>query len=157
LVIHKNLPGVDPDMISGHCDHALDIALRWIIRVAKYHDIPALNRLQAIDELVNENPLLILERGHHAGAFDLHRLVQKDDDEGRDGKGDDQITKPDSQAAAEPGGRRWNLGFWNQRRRRRQSCLARGSRIVRTQHIDPIVYRSGPGRPGCYWSYGFRS
>ena len=34
-----------------------------------------------IDELVDEDPLLIGDQGRHAGAFDLHRLVEKNDDD----------------------------------------------------------------------------
>ena len=65
-------------------------ALRRVARIAEHHDVAALDRLQPVDELVDENAFLVVERRHHAGAFDLYRLVQEDDDEGRDGKRDDQ-------------------------------------------------------------------
>ena len=42
--------------------------------------------LQLVDELVDEDALLVLERGHHTGAFHLNRLVEKDDEECRDGE-----------------------------------------------------------------------
>ena len=35
------------------------------------YDIAAFNRFELVDELVNEDPLLVLERGHHAGSFYL--------------------------------------------------------------------------------------
>ena len=55
---------------------------------------PAFDRLQPVNELVDEDPFLIFQRRHHAGAFDLHRLIEEDDDEGGDCKRNHQITQP---------------------------------------------------------------
>src|SRR5271166_702553 len=85
---------LDPDPIAGDGDHALDVALRGIARIAEYDDIAARNRLQLVNELVDEDPLLVLERGHHAGPFDLDRLIQEDDEERRNRQRDEHVAQP---------------------------------------------------------------
>ena len=97
LPIDINLAGVDADTIASDADNAFDKALRRIRRIVEHHDVAALNRLQAIDKLVDEDPLLILERRHHACAFDLDRLIQEDDGESRNRKRDHQIAQPHRQ------------------------------------------------------------
>src|SRR6266850_4645662 len=94
LLVDVQLARIDADLVSGNADHALDIALRGIPGITEYDDVAALDRLPAIDELVDEDTFLVVERGHHAGAFDLHWLVEKDDDERRDRQRDDQIPQP---------------------------------------------------------------
>ncbi len=84
VVVHVDLPGIDANPVASHPDYAFDVALRRIARIAKDHNVAALNRFQTIDKLVDEDAFLVFERRHHAGAFDLHRLVEEDDDEGRD-------------------------------------------------------------------------
>src|SRR5437879_9757174 len=59
LAVHIDLSGVDADAIAGHPDHALDIALRGIVGVLEYHDVAAFDRLQAVDELIDEDALLV--------------------------------------------------------------------------------------------------
>src|SRR5438477_43078 len=75
----------------------LDVALGGIARVAENDDVAALDGLPAVDELVDEDAFLVVERGHHARAFHLHRLVEEDDDESRDRERDNQVTQPDSE------------------------------------------------------------
>src|SRR5436305_6107654 len=82
LAVHIYLAAIDADVIALHPDHALDVALRRIARIAEYHDIAALDWFQPIDKLVHEDSFLILQGRHHAGALHLHRLIQEDDDEG---------------------------------------------------------------------------
>src|ERR1700746_3581496 len=93
--VDVDLTGIYADVVPGNANDPLDVALRGIARIAKNHNVTPLNRFPAIDELVNEDTLLIVEGRHHACAFDLHRLIKKNDDEGRDGERDDEISKPD--------------------------------------------------------------
>src|SRR6266478_4544561 len=90
-----DLPVLNADSISGNSNNALDVAFRGVARVAEYNNVAALDRLPAIDELVDEDALLVFEAGHHADAFDLHRLVEKDSDEGGDGERNQEIARPD--------------------------------------------------------------
>src|SRR5216684_2325926 len=94
LAVHIDLAVFDADTVAGNSDNALDVTLRSIARIAEDDDIAALDGLPAIDELVDEDPLLVFEAGHHAGAFNLHRLVEKDNDESGDGERDQKIARP---------------------------------------------------------------
>ena len=49
----------------------------WSTGQRKHHDVTAADRLEPVDELINEDPLLVYQPGHHAVPFDLHRLVQE--------------------------------------------------------------------------------
>src|SRR5580698_6646243 len=95
LSVHVNLAAFDADSVPGNSNDALDVTLRRVARIAEDNDVAALNGLPAIDELVDEDAFLVFEAGHHAGAFNLHRLVEKNDDESRDRKRDQQIARPD--------------------------------------------------------------
>src|SRR6266436_3046620 len=115
-----DLPVLNADSVPCNSNNALDVAFRGIARVAEYNNVAALDRLPAIDELVDEDALLVFEAGHHADAFDLHRLVEKYNDERGDGERDQQIARPDRHH-----GQRARTRFlWNRRYRR-----------LRTRHI----------------------
>src|SRR6266478_5519566 len=73
LAVHIDLPVFDADAVAGNSDDALDVALRSVARIAEDDDVAALDGLPAIDELVDEDPLLVFEPGHHASALNLHR------------------------------------------------------------------------------------
>src|SRR5208337_110508 len=88
LAVHVDLSVFDADAIAGNADHALDVALRSVAWIAEDDDVAALDGLPSIDKLVDEDALLVFEAGHHAGAFHLYRLVEKDDDESGDGERD---------------------------------------------------------------------
>src|SRR6185312_4822508 len=83
LVIHVHLPLDDAHPISGNPNHPLDVALRGIKRIVEDHDVSPLNRLQLVNEFVDENALLVLETRKHAGALDTDWLVKEDDKESR--------------------------------------------------------------------------
>ena len=85
---------VDADVVSGNADDALDETLGGIEGIAEDDDVAAVNGLDAIDELVDEDVFLVGEGGHHAGAFDFHRGVEEHDDEGDEAEGDDQVAEP---------------------------------------------------------------
>ena len=54
----------------------------------------ALNRLKAVDKLVDENSFLVAQQRRHAGAFDLYRLIQENNDDHRQYQGNGQIARP---------------------------------------------------------------
>ena len=85
-----------PRSARGHRDrdYALDVTLRGVAGIAEDDHIAALYWLEAVDELVDENPFLILQRGHHAGAFNFDGLVKKDDEEGRDRQRNQDVAHP---------------------------------------------------------------
>ena len=84
LAIQKHASIDNAYVISGDPDHAFNETLLGIARIAKNHDVPALNGLDTIDEFVDEDAFLVVERRHHAGAFDFDRLIEENDDEGGD-------------------------------------------------------------------------
>src|ERR1035438_1713714 len=94
LVVDVHLAAIDAYTVARHPDHALDVTLRRVARIAEDHNIPALNGFQPVHKLVHEDPFLVLERGHHAGSLNLHRLVEEDDDKGRNRQRNNQIADP---------------------------------------------------------------
>ena len=78
----------------ANCHHALDIALGRIERIPEHDHVAARDRLQLVHELVDEDSFLVGESGHHARALNLHRLVQEDDDECRNGQRDENVAHP---------------------------------------------------------------
>ena len=94
FTVHVDLPVVNAQSITGDGDHPLDIALCRIERKVKNHDIVAMDRLKVVFELVDEEPFLVLQSGHHAGPFHTHRLIQERNDQERNGDGKQQITRP---------------------------------------------------------------
>src|SRR5580765_7313701 len=76
-VVQKNLAVINADAVPCNTDDALDVTFRRITRIAKHHNVAALNRSKPVDKLVDEDAFLIIQRGHHAGAFYLYRLIQE--------------------------------------------------------------------------------
>jgi hypothetical protein len=95
ISIHIDLSSFDANAIPRYTDHAFDETLGRIAGIPEDHNVSALDRFEAVDEFINEDTLLIIEGRHHAGAFNFHWLVQKDDDKSRNGKGDYQVSQPD--------------------------------------------------------------
>ena len=62
-------------------DHALHERLLRIERVVQHDDVAAPRLADAVDELVDDQPILILERRRHALAFDARDLEPERDDE----------------------------------------------------------------------------
>ena len=94
FAVNVHSAGVDANVVASQTDYSLNETFRGVTWITKDDDISARDRLDSIDELINEDPLLVLERRHHGGAFDLHGLVQEDNDEARDSQGDNQIPQP---------------------------------------------------------------
>src|SRR5256885_419708 len=96
-----DLTAVNAESVAGNGDDTFDVTFRRIARVAEDDNIPAFNRFQPIHELVDEDSFLIFERRHHADAFDFYRLVEKNDDECRDGKRDEEVAQPNGQSSSQ--------------------------------------------------------
>src|SRR5579862_642715 len=67
--------------LAGQADDALDKRFRAIQRIPEDDHVAALDGLKPVDKLVDEDTLLIGEEWSHAGAFDLHRLIEENDDD----------------------------------------------------------------------------
>src|ERR1700693_857238 len=106
-----DLPFHDVNPVPRNSNNALDVTFRGVARVAEYNNVAALDGLPAIDKLVDKDALLIFEAGHHADAFNLHRLVEKDNNKGRDSERAQQIARPDRHHGQRVRGR----FFWNRR------------------------------------------
>src|SRR5215470_4876344 len=72
--------------------------------------IAALDGLEAVHKLVDEDALLIAQKRRHARAFHLHRLVQKYDDHQRQAQRHGQIARPTAQLAPQLRQRRTRFG-----------------------------------------------
>src|SRR5579872_2711939 len=77
-------------------DDALDERLRAIQRIPEDDDVAALDGLKTVDKFVDEDALLIGEQRRHAGALDLHRLIEEHDDDQGEADRDEEIAGPDS-------------------------------------------------------------
>src|SRR5579862_1207550 len=92
--VDVHLAVLDADAVAGNSDDALDVTFRGVSRIAEHDDVAALDRLPAIDELVDEDAFLVLEAGHHTGAFDFYRLIKKNNNERRDRERNQKIARP---------------------------------------------------------------
>lgn len=92
--IDVNLPVADADRLVGQADHPFDVRLRRIERIPENHNVAALDRLQPIDKFVDEDALVVHEARHHAGALDLNRLIEKNDDDESEKRGKNQVSQP---------------------------------------------------------------
>src|SRR5579862_186701 len=82
--------------LAGQADDALDERLGAVQWIPKDDHVAALDGLEPVDKLVDEDALLVGEERSHAGAFDLHRLIQEDDDDERQADCDQEIAGPDA-------------------------------------------------------------
>src|SRR5256885_235430 len=65
LVVHLNNSAPDFNDVSGHANHALDIGLGWVEGIPKNNNIFPLNLLDAVDEFVDEDSLLVDQFRQH--------------------------------------------------------------------------------------------
>src|SRR5581483_711543 len=77
LTIHIDVPVRDADAIARYADDALYKALARVARVAENDNIAAFNALKAVNQLVDEDPLLVFQSRLHAAAFNFYWLIQK--------------------------------------------------------------------------------
>jgi hypothetical protein len=75
---------------------SLDIGLRQVVLEPKHDHVAAFNITgpESIDELVDEDSFLISECRHHAGSFDLDRLVEEQDGDNGNDDAERQIPQP---------------------------------------------------------------
>ena len=68
------------DILAGHADDPLDVALVGVVGEPEYDDIAALDVAPTdtlylvIDQLINEQPLAVVQLRQHRGALDHHGL-----------------------------------------------------------------------------------
>ena len=94
VYIDDALPNLD--LLARQTDHALDEGFRAVQGIPENDDVAALDRLEAIDEFVDENALLIGKQRRHAGAFDFHGLIEENDDDESEADGDQEIARPNA-------------------------------------------------------------
>jgi len=72
--------------VTGQADHTFDVRLGLIGGIVKHDQVSTVDLAdaRAVNELVDEDALLVRQRGHHTGAFDFNRLVNEQDEDGRD-------------------------------------------------------------------------
>jgi hypothetical protein len=99
---------VDAEVVSGKGDDSLDVALGAVLGIEEDDHVAAVDVLKAVGELVDEETILILEHGKHAGAFYADWLVEEEDDEHGNSDGDDQVARPGTPA----GGLWWLNDGW---------------------------------------------
>ena len=92
--VDVNPPVAYTDELSRQPDHALDVRLRGVERVLEHDDVPAFDGLETVYKLIDEDPLMILQAGHHAGALHLHRLVEENNHHEGQKHCQDQVAEP---------------------------------------------------------------
>src|SRR5271166_2735133 len=90
--VHQSV--LDPHAIARYSNYALDVALRSVARITEDHHVTPLDRFQTVNKLVDEDPLLVFQRRHHAGSLHLHRLVEENDEERRNGQRNEDVAYP---------------------------------------------------------------
>ena len=105
-----NIRFFDPGSIEKHCafyhfypvardaDDAFYVGLGGVARVEKDNHVAAvdLRDAEAVGKLVDEDPFLIDQGGHHGCALDLDRLIEEEDDRDRDEYTQHQIAQEES-------------------------------------------------------------
>ena len=92
---------VDPDAALSNLDDvprqpddSFDVGSRRIFRELEHDHVTALDAINAVEELVHEDPLVVRELRQHACPFDPHRLAEEDDHNRGDGKRDQEVAGP---------------------------------------------------------------
>ena len=89
---------VDAKVVAWESDDAFDVALGVVLRIEEDDYVAAVDVFEAVGELVDEEAVLVLEHGEHAGAFYADGLVEEEDDEHGDGDGDEEVAGPGAPA-----------------------------------------------------------
>jgi hypothetical protein len=82
---------VDAEGVARESDDALDVALGVVAGVEEDDDVAAVDGLETVGELVDEEAILILEAREHAGTFHADGLVEEQDDEDGDSEGNEDV------------------------------------------------------------------
>src|SRR5579859_382060 len=119
--IHVNNALADFDFLAGQTDDSFDEGFRAVQGIPENDDVAALDGLEAVDKLVDEDTLLVRKKRGHAGAFHFHGLIKKNDDDQGEPNGDEKVASPNPdlhsqgmgrgrpRRCAGLDGRRWNL------------------------------------------------
>src|SRR5438270_10280067 len=97
--VHVNMSVSDKNAVAGQADHALNEALARVAGIMEDNDVTARDAFKAVDQLVDEDPLLVFQSGLHAAAFHLDRLIDKQNDEKSNENGEEQVAHPRTQGA----------------------------------------------------------
>ena len=82
----------DPDRVAFPGDHALDEHLLGVERVVEHDDVARTRLAELVDQLVDDQAIVILERRRHAQAVDARHLeAERDDERGVDGRRDQRL------------------------------------------------------------------
>jgi ferritin len=139
-VLHVHSPVHDLYLLALFRDHPLDERLVRVDRVVEHHDVASARVAQSIDELVDDQPVLVFERGRHALAFDTRHLEAERHDERRVNGSGRQRLEPGEDLFPHPiprhhgrrgalnGGR--NRGLGPDRRRRGERRVHGRGRVV---------------------------
>src|SRR5260370_34177644 len=108
--IHDSLTNFDD--LAWQSNDTLDKGFCGVQRIPEDNYVAALDRLEAVNELVDEDALLVGEQRRHAGAFDFYRLVEGHHDDQRQSAGDKEVARPNPNFLAPRihGGRRPGRG-----------------------------------------------
>src|SRR5882724_4729441 len=107
LAIHIDDAAANLYDFIGQRDDALDERFAAVQRIPENDHVTALNRLKAVHKFIDEDAFLIGKERRHAGAFDFHRLIEKNDDDEGEPNGDEKIARPDADFALERLSRCW--------------------------------------------------
>ncbi len=91
--VHHEPPRPDLDQVSGKPHHALDEGHRGVTGVPEHHHVPSLDRMEAVDELVDHDPLAVEEKGFHARALHPESLGDESDQEEAEEDGDREVVE----------------------------------------------------------------
>src|SRR5580658_3426438 len=98
-------------------------------------DVASLNGFEAINKLIDENPLLVGEQRSHAGTFHFYGLIEKNDDDKRQPNGDEKVARPNANFISQGMGRR-RCRCWSFRNRWSERLV-----LVRALHyLLPSIY-----------------
>lgn len=104
LVVEVDATVIDADVVSGDGDDALDVALGVVVGVEEDDDVTVVDLSDVEGEFIDEEAILVLKTGVHAGSLYADRLVEEDDDEGGDADGEQEVAEPGAEGAF---GGRW--------------------------------------------------
>src|SRR6185312_7403109 len=94
LIVHIYLPAINAHMVARYRNYPFNETLRSVARIAEDNDISTRNGLQAVDELIDEDALLVVKSRHHANAFHFYGLINKNNDEAGNHQRNHEIAQP---------------------------------------------------------------
>jgi hypothetical protein len=89
--VHEQRAPPQLDGVAGHAHHALDEGDGRVLRVPEHHDVAAVDGLEAVHELVDDDALAVLEQGQHARPLDAEGLGHERDQEEAEENGHGQV------------------------------------------------------------------